>query len=178
MKLYRTALLVSAAAFIGLAGCATRDQDGSTMLSSADQTFLENAAQGSYAEIQGSQMALDKSTSTDVRSFAQLMIKDHTAANQKLSALAKRKGYNPPTGPSVIQATELKTLGLLSGNTFDKTYVDRIGVAAHEATIRQFEKAASDANDSDIRTFARTMLPDLRHHLEMAQLLNQKQKSQ
>ncbi|ARP86712.1 DUF4142 domain-containing protein [Bordetella genomosp. 9] len=178
MKLYRALISLSVVAFVGLAGCASRDEGRSSMLSSTDQTFLEDATQGNYAEIQGSQMALDKNASADVQTFARQMIKDHTAANQRLAALAKRKGYNPPTGPSIVQATELKTLGLLSGNAFDKTYVDRIGVAAHEATIKMYEKAAQGADDADIRAFANALLPSLRHHLEMAQLLNQKQKAQ
>ncbi|CAM3602344.1 DUF4142 domain-containing protein [Bordetella sputigena] len=179
MKLYRAVLLCSFVAVAGLAGCAMHDNGGrQTMLSSSDQTFLENAAQGNQAEIQGSQMALDKASSPEVRAFAQAMIKDHTAANQKLTALATRKGYNPPTAPSVLQATELKGLNLFSGNAFDKAYVDRIGVAAHEATIKQYETAAQSADDADIRSFAQSMLPALRHHLEMAQLLNQQQKSQ
>jgi putative membrane protein len=178
MKLYRAALLASFASLLGIAGCAMHRDGSSDMLSMQDRTFLENAAQGSFAEIQGSQMALDKSTNADVRSFATAMVKDHTAANQKLTALAARKGYNPPTGPSVIQATELKALGLLSGNAFDKTYIDRIGVAAHEATIQQFETAATGADDPDVRSFARGLLPSLRHHLQMAQAINEKQKSQ
>jgi putative membrane protein len=178
MKLFRAALLLSVAGLLGLAGCATRQDGSADMLSMQDRTFLENAAQGSFAEIQGSQLALEKSTNADVREFAQTMVKDHTAANQKLTALAGRKGYNPPTGPSVIQATELKGLGLLSGNTFDKAYVDRIGVAAHESTISQFEKASTGADDPDVRSFARNLLPSLRHHLQMAQALNEKQKSQ
>ncbi|OZI66369.1 DUF4142 domain-containing protein [Bordetella genomosp. 11] len=179
MRLYRALLLSSFAALVGISGCASRDSGGrQAMLTASDQTFLENAAQGNQAEIQGSKMALDKSTSSDVRAFAQTMIKDHTAANEKLTALATRKGYNPPTAPSMMQATELKGLNLFSGNAFDKAYVDRIGIAAHEATIRQFETAAQSADDADIRAFAQGMLPALRHHLEMAQALNQRQKSQ
>lgn len=179
MKLYRAALLCSFAAFVGLAGCASRDNGSrQSMLSASDQTFLENAAQGNQAEIQGSKMALEKSNSAEVRAFAQTMIKDHTAANEKLMALATRKGYNAPTAPSMMQATELKGLNLFSGNAFDKAYVDRIGIAAHESTIKQFETAAQGANDPDIRAFAQGLLPSLRHHLEMAQLLNQRQKQQ
>jgi len=178
MNAYRYALLLTlGASLVGLAGCTTSRQESST-LSSADQTFLENAAQGSYAEIRGSELAQDKTRSADVKAFAAAMIRDHTAANQRLAALAARKGYTPPTEPSVMQRAEITTLRALSGNAFDKMYVDRIGVAAHKATIEQFETAAASAQDRDVRAFARKLLPTLRHHLEMAEALNQAQKSQ
>ncbi|QAA94129.1 hypothetical protein CKA81_10035 [Pollutimonas thiosulfatoxidans] len=177
MNRYRSTLLISlAASMITLAGCST--PQANSPLSAADQTFLENAAQGNYAEIEGSRMAQEKATSQDVLDFAANMIREHTRASEKLSALAKRKSYVPPMEPSIVQRTELKSLSLLSGNAFNKMYVDRIGVAAHTATIQQFETAAANAQDPDVRDFAQDMLPSLRHHLEMAQALNQKQKAE
>lgn len=178
MNRHRLILLApAAAALIALVGCATSQQAQST-LSSADQTFLENAAQGGHAEVQGSQMAVEKTESPDVKAFAQMMIKDHTAAGEELSALAKKKGYVEPTEPSVLQKTELKALSVLSGGAFDKMYVDRLGIAAHEATISQFEDAAFGAQDNDVRAFAEKTLPTLRKHLEAAQSLNAQQKTQ
>src|SRR5690606_27007885 len=56
------------------AATSTNQQSG---LAQEDRTFLENAIQGSYAEIEGSQLALEKTQSGDVKSFAQMMIEDH-----------------------------------------------------------------------------------------------------
>ncbi|OZI21559.1 DUF305 domain-containing protein [Bordetella genomosp. 9] len=143
-------------------------------LASADKDFLENAAQGGNAEIEGSKLAQTKSSNPDVKKFAEQMIQDHTKANQELMALAKQKGYTPPNEPSIMQRTELKALSATSGTTFDKMYVSRIGVAAHEDTVKMFQKAASDAKDPDIKAWAAKMLPALQHHLEMANALHQK----
>lgn len=177
MNRYRSALLLPLAAGLLALGACTSTQPQAN-LSSADQTFLENAAQGNRAEIEGSQMALDKATSPEVRQFAQAMIQDHTTANQQLTRLATSKGYTVPTEPSLMQRTELKALSALSGNAFDKMYVDRIGVASHRATVEQFETAATGAQDPDVRAFAQKMLPSLRHHYQMAQTLNERQKAQ
>ncbi|MEB0015008.1 DUF4142 domain-containing protein, partial [Glaciimonas sp. Cout2] len=54
----------------------------------APETFVEEASAKGMAEIQTSQLAMDKSKSADVKSFAQMMITDHTDANQKLAAIA------------------------------------------------------------------------------------------
>lgn len=176
MNTHRSIMLVPLiAAFVVLAGCST--PQASSPLSAADQTFLENAAQGNYAEIEGSRMAQEKATSQNVKDFAATMIQEHSRANEKLTALAKKKDYVPPVEPSILQRTELKSLSLLSGDAFNTMYVDRIGVAAHTATVQQFETAATNAQDPDVRDFAQEMLPTLRHHLQMAHTLNEQQKA-
>nr|MBF0683758.1 DUF4142 domain-containing protein [Pseudomonas sp.] len=147
-------------------------------LAQEDQTFLENAIQGSYAEIEGSQLALDTTTSSDVKSFAQMMIEDHGKMLKEAQALAQKKGMTPPTGPSVMQRTEITALKALSGGAFDAMYVNRIGVASHEATVEMFEDASQEVQDPDVKALATKTLPKLREHLEMARSLNQKQEKQ
>jgi len=144
-----------------------------TRLASADKSFLEDAAHGGYTEIAGSQMALDKSKNADVKAFATQMIKDHTAVGEELAALAKSKGYTPPTEPSLVQKGELKALNV-TDDSFDSMYARRIGVAAHENTIKLFEKAAKNAKDPDIKAFAQKTLPALQSHLDMAKALQAK----
>jgi len=62
------------------------------------QQFISDAAEGGMKEIYLSQLALSKTTNDDVRSFANHMIRDHTAANTKLAKLAQDGGYDfPPT---------------------------------------------------------------------------------
>lgn len=150
-------------------------QEPQSTLTRDDQKFLENAIQGSHAEILGSQLALEKTQDGDVRAFAQSMIDDHGAMVKEADALAAAKGMTPPTGPSVMQSTEITALKALSGGAFDAMYVNRIGVAAHESTVEMFEQASRDAQDADVKGLADKTLPKLREHLEMARALNRKQ---
>lgn len=143
-----------------------------------DQSFLENAIQGSYAEIEGSELALEKSEDAGVRDFAQMMIKDHRKMVDEASKLASDKGMSPPDGPSVMQTTEITALKALTGGAFDAMYVNRIGVAAHESTIEMFEEASGTAQDPDVQAMISKTLPKLREHLEMARTLDQKQENQ
>jgi putative membrane protein len=147
-------------------------------LASEDETFLENAIQGSHAEIEGSQLALEKTESSDVKAFAQMMIDDHGKMLKEAEALAKSKGIEPPTGPSVMQSTEITALKALSGGAFDAMYVNRIGVASHEATVEMFEKASREVQDPEIKAMATKTLPKLQEHLKMANALNAKQDKQ
>lgn len=149
-----------------------------SQLNQEDHDFMENAIQGSYAEIEGSQLALEKTESADVREFAQMMIKDHSAMVKEATKLATDKGMTPPDGPSVMQTTEITGLKALTGGAFDAMYVNRIGVAAHEATVEMFEEASQNAQDPDVKNMATKALPKLREHLEMARALNAKQDRQ
>lgn len=151
----------------------TSGSHSASQLSSSDKSFLEDAAQGGYAEIEGSKKALQKSKNADVIAFANQMIKDHTAVGSELAALAKSKGYAPPTEPSLMQKGELKALDV-TDDSFDSMYARRIGVAAHESTVTLFQKAAQDAKDPDIKAFAQKTLPSLQGHLEMAKALQAK----
>ena len=46
-------------------------------------------------DIQAAQQALEKSKNNEVRSFAQDMVRDHTAVNEKALALAKKLNVTP-----------------------------------------------------------------------------------
>ncbi|WP_233233289.1 DUF4142 domain-containing protein [Bordetella sp. LUAb4] len=169
------ALAVSCALSVPFAASAQTMSGSPTAnhLASADKSFLEDAAQGGNTEIAGSKLALEKSKNADVKAFATQMIKDHTAVGEELAALARSKGYTPPTEPSLMQKGELKALDV-TDDSFDSMYARRIGVAAHESTVELFEKAAKDAKDPEIKAFAQKTLPSLQSHLEMAKALQAK----
>lgn len=142
-------------------------------LDSADRDFLENAAQAGNLEIAGSKLALEKARDPDVKAFAQKMIDEHGKAGQELATLAKSKGYDAPTDPSLVQQAKLKALGLRD-DSFDKAYVDEIGVSAHQDAVKEFEEASNEAKDPDVKQFATQTLPVLQQHLEAAQALQQR----
>ncbi|MCW0206394.1 DUF4142 domain-containing protein [Achromobacter veterisilvae] len=142
-------------------------------LDSADRDFLENAAQAGNMEVAGSKLALEKARDPDVKAFAQKMIEEHGKAGQQLASLAQSKGYEAPTEPSLVQQAKLKALGLRD-DSFDKAYIDEIGVSAHQDAVKLFEEASNEVKDPDVKQFATQTLPVLQQHLEMAQALQQR----
>lgn len=146
-----------------------------SMLNSDDHKFMENALQSSHAEIEGNELALEKTENADVQQFAQMMIDDHRKMLDEAMKLATDKGMTPPDGPSIMQTTEITALKALTGNAFDTMYVNRIGVAAHESAIELFEEAEKTAEDPEVKALISKTLPKLREHLQMAQALDEKQ---
>jgi putative membrane protein len=140
----------------------------------ADKSFLNSAAEAGNAEVKASKIALEKTTNPDVKSFATLMVDEHTTVGDNLKKLAATKNVEPPTEPSVAQRAKIAVLEKLDGATFDKQYVSMIGVSAHKDAVKLFSKNAAEAKDPDVKDFAAKTLPGLQHHLDMANALKAK----
>ena len=125
----KSLVLASAIAFAPLAAHA---QDAKPN----DAQIAHIAYTAGKIDIAEAKQALAKSKSKEVRSFAQEMVRDHTAVNDKALALVKKLGVTPqdnPTSQSLSQnaATKLKSFAGLKGKAFDKAYVDN-EVAYHK----------------------------------------------
>ncbi|ALM86627.1 hypothetical protein ASB57_30170 [Bordetella sp. N] len=137
-------------------------------LDSADRTFLDDAARAGLFELEGSKLAQQKSKSADIKTFADRMIKDHTAMGQQLAALAKSKNYQLPTEPGTTQKLELKALDV-ADTSFDTKFAERIGANAHTHAVNVFSDAAKGAKDADVQAFAKKYLPMMKEHLRLAE---------
>src|ERR1700686_810308 len=78
-------------------------------------------------DIAAAQQALKKSKNKDVRAFAQDMVRDHKAVNEKALALLKKLKVTPqdnPTSQALKKDADAKLAqyAKLSGPAFDKTY--------------------------------------------------------
>lgn len=134
------------------------------------RNFFEEASAKGIAEIETGKLALEKGTTADVKEFAQTMVEDHTAANQKLSALASSKKLEVSSDAELINQAKAMVLKLRGEASFDKAYMNN-QVMAHEQTIELFQKAAN-SDDAEVAAFAKETLPKLEHHLKMAEQIN------
>jgi putative membrane protein len=133
--------------------------------SNPDASFYKNAAEGGISEVDAGHLAQDKGNSQKVKDFGAMMVKDHSAANEKLQALASSKNVTLPTSASVGQMATKAKLDVLSGDTFDKSYV-KGQISAHRDTIALFHKEISSGQDADAKAFATATLPTVRSHLK------------
>lgn len=113
-------------------------------------------------EVSAGEQALQKAKKPEVRAFAQLMIKDHGQAEQKLLQLAKSRGINlPPAATGGVKPDLL----LAGAANFDSAYVHAMS-AGHGNTVQMFENYATTGKDPAVRAWAQQMLPTLKMHLE------------
>lgn len=146
-----------------------------TAFAATSNDFVDNAAAGGIAEIETSRLALEKSQSADIKAFANMMITDHSKANDELAALAKKNDIEVPDTTTLVKQAKEKILDMRD-ESFDTAYANN-QVKAHEETIELFKKEANTVTDdkvkgaTDLKAFAQKMLPALEKHLAEAKKL-------
>ncbi|AEI49043.1 DUF4142 domain-containing protein [Runella slithyformis] len=155
------------------ADTAVMSSDSASDAQNEDTEFMNEAASGGMMEVELGQLAANKAVSADVKKFAQMMVDDHTKANNELKSLAAQKGITLPAMLMEKHQKMVNDLTAKTGKEFDKEYMNRM-VDDHKEDIDAFEKAADNGNDADIKAFAAKTLPTLKHHLQMAEQTEKK----
>jgi putative membrane protein len=138
-----------------------------------DKNFLTQASQGNYDEIQLGKLAEQKATNPAVKSFGRRMITDHTKLAAKMKPFAEQWGVAEPTGLSSDAQKEYDKLQGLSGNDFDKEYIDDM-VSDHSKDLDAFTKEVKDTKDAKFKTAVEQGKSVVAAHKNMAYDLKKK----
>lgn len=144
----------------------------SVAFAATSNDFVDNAAQSGITEFEAGKLALQKSSSADIKTFAQHMVDDHTKANQQLMALAKKHDLEVPDDAALMDKAK-KAILEMRDESFDKAYANN-QVNAHEEAVELFKKEASSSDNAELKAFATEKLPTLEKHLQMAKELQSK----
>lgn len=144
----------------------------SVAFAATSDDFVDNAAQSGITEVEAGKLALQKSSSADIKTFAQHMVDDHTKANQQLMALAKKHDLEVPDDAALMDKAK-KAILEMRDESFDKAYANN-QVNAHEEAVELFKKEASSSDNAELKAFATEKLPTLEKHLQMAKELQSK----
>jgi putative membrane protein len=117
----RTALFIAAGSLIAIAAPVQA-------AAPSDPQIAHIAYTAGNLDIAAAKQALKVSKNAQVRSFAQEMVRDHTAVNDKALALVKKLHVTPEANATSTALTkaadaERAKLGKLEGSAFDREYV-------------------------------------------------------
>lgn len=135
--------------------------------------FLMKAANSGIAEVQLAKLAQQKATLAAVKSFAAMLERDHSAANDQVKNLAGQRNVSLPASPSEDKQKMYTDMEKMTGKAFDKEYISMM-VKSHNAGIDLFEDTKSNASDIDIKNFADKTLPTLKMHLDSAKAIQKR----
>ena len=146
-------------------GIQQEDDDGAV----DDQTaFIRTAVSDAATEIRAGELALDRADSSEVRDFAERLIREHRAIMDDAAEVAADFDVDAPQEPRDDDEVALiDDLDEMSGDDFDETYV-RAFVLDQRVTIADFESAAANM-DQDVADFANRHLDTLREQLSDAE---------
>jgi putative membrane protein len=136
----------------------------------ADLVFGHEAALGGMAEVDAGKLAARKAQNAAVKEFANHMVSDHTAANERLSALNKNNKVRAPGDLDKDHKVMLDQLGKTDGKAFDAAYI-RGQVVDHQKAVQLYEWIIDNGQDPRVASYAMEALPTVMRHLEMAKSL-------
>jgi putative membrane protein len=160
-----TLALCAALLFTSHSGAAPKDT-----LDSADVKFVKTEAAAGNAELKLAELGVQKAERADVKAFAEMLVTDHTQANKELSALATEKGVEVSAVLDPKHADAFQKLEKAGKGDFDKEFLSDM-ISAHKKCVSNFEEAAKDAKNNDVKMWAEKMLPTLKAHLAKAKEL-------
>ncbi|GAA0563558.1 DUF4142 domain-containing protein [Chitinophaga japonensis] len=149
--------------------------DSLASVDDAAAEFAVDAANGGMMEVQLGGMAQEKARSQRVKDFGNMMVRDHSSANDELKNLAVSKNIALPDSVGADKREHIEELSRKTGREFDEAYIDMM-VKDHEKDVNEFEKAASNLSDPDLKAFASRTLPTLRMHLDSAKAIQEAQR--
>lgn len=155
---------------VAKADSANNTKDTSTMTNTlatdkGDAAFAVEAANGGMAEVELGKLAQEKATNPRVKKFGEMMVMDHSKANDSLMAVAKVKNITLPSAVSPDEQKIKADLTKKTGKDFDKAYVDAM-VDDHKKDVKKFADATKSLKDPDLKAFAQKTLPVLQTHLD------------
>jgi len=141
-------------------------------LGKADEKSLKDMAMANMAEVEAGKMALQKSQNTEVKTFAQQMVDDHSKGLDEVKSVAQAKGVALPTELDAKHKAMAKKLEGMSGEKFDMAYLEQAGVKSHKEAKSIVTKAQSGAKDSDVKGLAAKLQPTIDQHMGHVQQLS------
>lgn len=138
-----------------------------TPLTGADTAFVMKAAVGGMTEVASANVALTNAASDRVKSFANMMIADHSKANNELMTLVSGRGVTLPASLPADKQKHVDAMQAMKGKAFDSHYMSMM-VNDHKTTVALFEKEASSGADADLKAWAAKTLPTLKAHIDSA----------
>jgi putative membrane protein len=146
-----------------------------------DNQILGFTHAANVGEIEQGRLAQTKAKDAKVKAFAAMMVKDHTDADNKGKALAKKANLKPEPSPatdSLKSGAEAATATLKSemGADFDRGYVDT-QVKEHQEVLDSLDqKLIPSATNVDLKTYLAEVRDAVAMHLQHAEDLQKKMK--
>jgi len=117
-------------------------------------------------EIEMGKLAEKQGQSKDAKSFGKMLVKDHSAADKKVMALAKQEKIELPTESSSMKDMEQ----LPSGAQFDAAF-GKAMVEDHKKDIAEVKAARDATTDDKLKKLLGELLPKLEQHQATAEKL-------
>jgi putative membrane protein len=124
-----------------------------------DLAFVKMATESGRKEVAAARDALPQLKQPELKRIAEMLVTDHSGANERLAKIAEAKGWPVPAPQSAAPPPS----GTASGD-FDARWTAEM-IAGHERSVALYTAQSQRGEDKDLRKYAHDTLPTIEHHL-------------
>jgi len=125
---------------------------------------LNKLHESNQKEIEAGKIAQKQGQSKEVRDYGKMLVKDHTAADKKVTGLAKKEKI--PLTANEPGVDEMKSMK--AGASFDDKFA-RDMVDDHKKDVAEVSEARNNTTDDQLKQLLSDLLPTLQKHEDTAQ---------
>jgi putative membrane protein len=142
-----------------------------------DADFVKKAGYSNRAEIELGQLASLKAQDDSVKKFGQLMVTEHTLAQNELKTVGLAQNMAVPDTLDNLHKQLKMQLMMLTGHEFDLVYINS-QVIDHQNAKQDFQNEMSLGQNQAVKNYANKYFPNIQNHLTkatgIADLINKK----
>jgi putative membrane protein len=127
----------------------------------ADRDFITVNAANNYMEVLLGRLALQRSQNSDVKGYAERVVREHNMLQDEWLKVAQENGIPLKPGMGKNHREKLTRLEKLSGKDFDREFMNTM-IDTHKDYANSMEKQSRTAHSAAVRNIAERSLPVLR----------------
>lgn len=146
---------------------------GGTTAQLSDRDFVLTVAIANKFEVIEGQLALAQANDPALKEFAQIMVKDHTAALEELKSAARAGGIDLPAdiAPDPTHQAKINAIKNRRGADFDQAYrTDQ--VQGHQQAVAMLDTYAQTGGNASLRGWAAKAVMVVRRHQQLLQSMD------
>jgi putative membrane protein len=125
---------------------------------------------GNQMEIDMGKLAQEKGESKDVKAFGKALVKDHSAADKKVTALAKEQDIDLSANTPSMPMDDMNKLKGMSGAEFDRAFAQAM-LDDHQKDVDDAKAAQERTTDPKLKKLLTATIPVLEKHRDTARKL-------
>lgn len=130
-------------------------------------TYVMKAGAGDLYERESSKLVLQSTTNPNLKSFAQMMVTDHTKSTADVKAAAMKSKLHPkPPMLNAEQKSNMAALRAAKGTDRDALYITQ-QKASHQEALMVQQDEANNGTSKPLKMTAAKIVPVVQQHIDM-----------
>jgi putative membrane protein len=155
----------------GTTGSGTTGSAAGTTGDPAPADVLTKLHHSNQMEIEAGKLAQEKGQSKGVKDYGKMLVKDHTAADKKVTSVAKQLKVELTAPSPEMKHDKLEKARSLSGAEFDKAFTEAM-VEDHKTDVQEATEARDKTTNPQLKKLLTEVVPKLEKHQTQAEKLN------